>query len=620
MNAELAEVRDFIREIPPFDTLPDRLLDELPAKLEVRYFRRGTVILSVGQPNDTMFILRSGAVDLHDRNGDFVDRRGTGAAFGISTLIRERPFMAKVTAIEDTLVLVLSRAVFDELAREHPQFVTYHQLRLAQRMHAAVAAVHGAEGGETVLRTRASELVRRGPVCAIANATIHEAARLMRDERTSSLLVMDDEELVGIVTDRDLRNRALAEGRQPSEPVSAIMTPRPATAQADSMAFQLLLEMVGRNIHHIPICQGTTVLGVVSSSDLMRLQHASPVYLVGDISEQTTVEGLTKASERLPVIVEQMVAQDASANDIGRIVTAVGDALERRLITLAETDLGPPPGPYCWVVLGSQARLEQGLSSDQDNALILSDDATAADDPYFLALATKVRDGLAACGYPPCPGDVMAANPRWRQPLSVWREIFAAWIHQPDPSAIVNASIFFDMRPVHGDEALFATLHKDVLAATKESRVFLAHLAKHAIGRQPPLGFFRGFVLEKEGEHRSTLDLKRGGVAAVVELARVHALAGGLRQVNTDARLQAAATAGIISEERATDLREALEFISYVRLRHQGRQVRSGAKPDNFVSPDELSTAERRHLRDAFHIVRRAQSNLAQSLPLQYIS
>ncbi|HEX2704858.1 MAG TPA: cyclic nucleotide-binding domain-containing protein, partial [Candidatus Lustribacter sp.] len=186
MNAELAEVRDFVAGIPPFDTLPARLLDELPAMLEVRYFRRGTRILSVGQDNDTMFILRAGAVDLHHENGDFLDRRGTGAAFGMSTLIRTGPFMAQVTAIEDTLVLAMPRAVFDGLAREQPQFVAYYRLRLAERMRAAVAAVHGSGRGEPILKTRASDLLRRGPVSATLDATIHEASRMMRDKRTSS--------------------------------------------------------------------------------------------------------------------------------------------------------------------------------------------------------------------------------------------------------------------------------------------------------------------------------------------------------------------------------------------------------------------------------------------------
>ena len=214
----------------------------------------------------------------------------------------------------------------------------------------------------------------------------------------------------------------------------------------------------------------------------------------------------------------------------------------------------------------------------------------------------------------------MATNPRWRVPLSQWRAEFTTWLTEPVPDAILRASIFFDMRPVYGDPRLFQKLRKHFLKQAPQAKLFLAHLTKRATENEPPLGFFRGFVLEKHGANRATLDIKRGGVGAVVEVARVLALSIGSRAVNTQTRIAAAVDAGALSPERGQDLHDAFEFISYVRLRHQAAQVRAGKETDNFVAPDDLSSFEKRHLREAFAIVRSAQSSLSHRYPSTYIS
>ncbi len=207
---------------------------------------------------------------------------------------------------------------------------------------------------------------------------------------------------------------------------------------------------------------------------------------------------------------------------------------------------GPPPVPYCWVTLGSRARLEQALAADQDTAIIIDDRVQPDQLAWFEALARRVTDDLVTCGYPRCPGDVMATNPRWRQPLTQWRRQFSSWLFEPVPDAVLGASIFFDMRPIHGEVALHADLQRHVLTASPGSLRFLAQLAKHATSNEPPLGFFRGLVLEKTGDHKDSLDIKRGGVGAVVELARVHALSVGSPAVNTQTRIEAVRGAGVL--------------------------------------------------------------------------
>ncbi|MCE1178219.1 MAG: DUF294 nucleotidyltransferase-like domain-containing protein [Micrococcales bacterium] len=625
METELREVRDFLAAHAPFEGLPGRALDRLPAQLTMRYFRRGSTLISVGEANDTVYVLRSGAVDITDASGVLVERSAEGTTVGTSNILRGGRSQHDVRAIEDTLALAMSGDDFRELVREHPDLHRFFVELLASRLRAAVQSQQRTDQGGAILKTRVGELISREPITIAVTATIREAAELMAAERVSSLLVtgldkagagagavgQGGEGAIGILTDKDLRSRVLAVGRDPGDPVAEVMTSDPVTVGPDTMAFEVLMEMVAKSIHHMPVVRPDgRPLGLVTGTDLIRLEHASPVYLVSDIRKQTSVAGLAELGRRLPRLVEQLVSQDATADDIGRVVTAVGDAVERRLLELAEAELGAPPVPYCWVVFGSRGRLEQGLSSDQDNALLISDEMQPEHEEWFARLAEWVVDALERCGYARCPGDIMATNPRWRQPISQWRREFGTWLRQPEPDAILNATIFFDMRPVHGDASLEQDLHRWVLAQTPHSKAFLAHMVRSAVDHEPPLGFFRGFVLQKEGEHKDTLDLKIGGVGAVVELARVHALAHGLAPVNTQARIEAVADAGVMSRDRAADLRDAFEFISYVRLRHQARQVSAGQQPDNFVAPTELSDFERRHLRDAFQVVRSAQSTL----------
>ena len=627
LDAELSEIREVLARVEPFAALPAEVLDGLPRELGVEYFRRGSRIIARGQANDRLYLLRSGAAEVRDADGTFVDRGAEGVCFGSTSLTTAGPAMSEVVAIEDSLALTVPRATFERLCRDHAGFAEFFDAQRRNRMRGAVDALQQSSSGGAVLRTHVRELMRRAPITAAGSMSVQDAAILMSEQGVSSLLVVDAGKLTGILTDRDLRSRVVATGTDLATAVSDVMTRHPVTGSGDLLAFEVLLEMVARRIHHLPVVDGAgRPLGMVTTTDLMHLEQANPVHLVGDVAKQRDVAGVAAVAARLPRVVESLVAQDASADDIGRIVTAVGDAVERRILALAEGHLGPAPMRWCWVTLGSRARLEQALAADQDHALILADDAAVmraqGSDAatYFAALAEWVAAALEVCGYPRCPGQVMATNPTWRQPLSQWQRTFATWIGTPVPEAILHASIFFDLRPVAGDADLAAELTEFVLDRTPDATQFLGHLAATATRNHPPIGFFRGFVLEKEGEHKDRLDIKRGGIGSVVELARVQALSLGSPALNTQARLAAAEAGGLASAERSADLRDAFEFVSYVRLRHQAAQVKAGQMPDNHVRPDDLSSFDKRHLREAFAIIREAQSALGHRHSVQFMT
>lgn len=610
MDVELTEIREFLARHEPFSALPAEVLDALPGRLTMRYYRRGSVLCALGERSEHLFILRSGAVELHDDQGVLYERCGEGMSMAITSLIDRAPATYSFTASEDSLVLLMPSAVFDQLCADEPVFQQFY-LRRKNRVRSAVEAMHASSHGGAILKTRLRDLITEPMAWADPMDSVREAVQTMAEATTSGLLIVENDELVGIFTDHDLRVHVVAEGNSLSLPVARFMTEGPASVEADALAFEALLEMVSRHIDHMPVLDRGRPIGMVTSRDLMKLEHTNPIYLASDIAKQRDIPTLVAVAKRRDRVVQQLVAQDASADDIGRVVTAIGDQVTKRLLQLTEAELGPPPVPYCWLALGSQGRHEQGLSSDQDNALVLDDSAQPEHDAYFAELARRVCDGLAAAGYPYCPGDVMATNPRWRQPLRQWRQEFRTWIFQPDSEALLHAAIFFDLRGIHGQNRLAATLRTQITHDAHRNDRFLSHLATQALASQPPLGFFRSFVVENKGEHAHTFDIKATGIAPIVELARVLALSKGIALVNTRQRLIAAGETNAISEEAADDLGDSLEFISYVRLHHQADQIARGQEPNNRVPPHEISNFDRRHLREAFLIVRKQQQTLA---------
>jgi CBS domain-containing protein len=344
-------------------------------------------------------------------------------------------------------------------------------------------------------------------------------------------------------------------------------------------------------------------------------QHdsTSAVFLAGEIYRQNGIEGLQRASARVRDLQRSLVAADATAFASGQVITAITDALTTRLLQLAEADLGAPPIEYAWVAAGSQARGEQTAKSDQDNCLILGGDYDAAQHgAYFDALSRRVCGGLDACGYVYCPGEMMAMTDTWRQPQSRWKQYFRQWVEEPDPKALMLTSVFFDLRCVHGSVAVLEDVRRDALERTRDSGIFLAHLAHNALLRRPPLSLFGRISTTRKGDRRGTVDLKLHGIAPIVDLARIYALAGGHAAVNTQHRLEVASQGQQVSTQGARDLRDALEFLSVVRIRHQARQTNAGQAADNFLGLDELSNFERTQLKDAFVVVQGLQEALGQ--------
>ncbi len=612
MVSELRDVQDFLARHPPFSALPAPALAALIRNLRIRYLRRGSAFPPADADPSGLCILRKGAVELRDEGGVLVDKLAEGDSGEAAGVGRAAASPLSGITVEDTLVYVLGSGPLAGLRRDHPGFDAGLVRSVAERLRRALdAAPEVPRVGGNLLRLRVSDLVSRGPVTAPPGLSLREAADLMTRERVSSLLVVADGALAGIVTDRDLRSRCIAAGMVADAPLEAVMTPRPHVIDPEASAFEALLAMGRLRVHHLPVADEEGLHGLVSTNDLLRAQSANPLYIADRAGRATSLDSLRQAAEETRELHLQLVAAQANARQLGQAVTSVCDAVMRRLIDLEIARLGEPPVPFAWIATGSQGRGELTLGSDQDNALLLDDGFDPArHGAYFEALARAVNDGLHACGYVYCPGGVMACTPEWRQPLWMWRAYFLDWTTHTDHRKVTLAVNFLDMRTVWGDDGLRQRLTAEILPRCAQESVFRLYLAGHALGCAPPLGFFRNFVLVRSGAHEGRLDLKLHGLLPVVDLARVHALAGEVEAVSTLSRLQLAADRGTLTREGAETLQAAFEFIWTIRARHQAEQLRANAPVDSFVDPGALTVRERGQLKDAFAAIATLQRAL----------
>ncbi|MGF1560637.1 MAG: DUF294 nucleotidyltransferase-like domain-containing protein [Geminicoccaceae bacterium] len=590
---------------PPFADLPAADQAALVQSLRRVRYDKGTVIYDIGSEARALFLLDRGRVATYAPSGEQLSALGPGDLFGERGLLRDG--IAPNSAVAETAcqVFELDAASFHRLYQQAASFRDYFAPR---------PPTGGAPESGNLATARIGDLMTVEPLCVAPERSVRDAAQLMAPDKLSALPVVSDARLIGILTTGDITARVVARGLDMTTPVSAVMTPDPLRLDPDSVGFDALLTMAEHGIEHLPIEERGRVVGLITANDLIRRSAASGVFLLGEIRKCRAVGELTAAANKLPDLLQQLVAANLAAHKIGQTIANVTDALTRRLIALAERRLGPPPVAYVWLACGSQGRQEQTGYSDQDNCLILDDVfVPARDDAYFAELASFVCDGLDACGFYHCPGEMMATTERWRQPLERWRGYFHKWINEPDPTAQMLASVMFDLRAIHGEHGLLAGLVEQSLAWARGNSIFRAHMVSNSLKHTPPLGLFGGLVTMRKGEHRRRVDLKMNGVVPIVDLARVYALQCAEPRANTRARLHSAIEAGVISTSGGHDLLDAFELISKTRLEHQARCVQSGEKPDNFMAPHSLSAFERNHLRHAFLVVKTMQAALAKS-------
>ncbi|OGW50227.1 MAG: hypothetical protein A2078_03940 [Nitrospirae bacterium GWC2_57_9] len=616
----------FLKKVPPFQFLNDAEVKVIAENLTMEFYRKDTVILQQDDPaSDALRIIKKGGVQVSVRteNGDhmIIDQRGEGDTFGLMSLIGKDRQKTTVTTLEDTICFLLGRERIVKLIESNPGFTEYFlQSHFTKYVDNVYREMHNkslfyGSSDHLLFTTPVGEIATKDVVTVRDDATIKEAALQMSKYRISSLIVVDGRQLpVGIVTDRDLREKVVARGRSVNDAVRDVMSLPLVRVDVKDYCFEAVLKMIKHNIHHILVIKEGQLKGVLTNHDLMLLQGTSPLSFAKDLESQETIDGLVPVSVKINRVIGLLLKEGAKASNITKIITELNDRLVRKVLEIAEKKHGRPPVPFCWISFGSEGRKEQTFKTDQDNAIIYADPSTPEQEErakaYFGRFASFVRDSLVQCGFPLCPADYMASNPRWCQPLKVWKNYFSSWISHPTPEAILRSLIFFDFRPLFCGEELAQELREFLTEQLAGRNLFLAQMAAATTKNRPPLGFFKTFLVEKDGEHKHELNLKLRGIGPLVDIVRLFALETGVQETSTLERIEAMKGKHPTMDSLGDELGQAFEIITLLRIHHQVEQLERGENPDNFINPSKLSNLEKRILKESFQVISRMQEGI----------
>ncbi len=609
MTAELAEVSAFLASVPPFDSLDEASIEKLAKSVNIEYVRQNDAMPPNGERRPYLYVIRKGAVSYFDEEDALLSKYCEGDLCSVF-MLPDESIKVRVQVEEDTLFYSVAKPDLFYAIQDSPEANAFFNQSGIQRLQKRMQKFNDDSVVTSTLSNSTIEDFYNSPACTIEQSTtIKDTAIKMSKKSFSCLMVVGNSDMVGIVTDKDIRRRCVAEGVDINLPVSEIMTKNVFTLDVKSSAFDALATMTSKSIHHLPVTRGGKLDGLVTVTDLMNHESQNAVNLTSLIRRAKTVDELAELSQVIPKLQIKMAKLGNSSEHVGKSISVITMALTMRLIKMAEENLGSAPVPYAWLSAGSQARQEQLSFSDQDNALIIDDSMKPEHDVYFAELAKFVSDGLNVCGFIYCPGNVMATNPKWRQPQAVWHKYFTDWVEKPEPRALLHSSIFFDLTTVCGDESLLNEVRSRMLSKAAKNSVFIAYMSKNALQHKPPLGFFRDFVLVQAGDNRKALDLKHNGIVPVVDLARIYALQEGVTGVNTLERLKQVSGTKSLSSSSAKSLIDAFEFLGHLRLTHQANLLQAGEKASNFMHPREVSRLEREHLKEAFKVIKTLQDS-----------
>jgi len=523
-----------------------------------------------------------------------------------------------VETVEDTFCFLIDKEAFLRLIRQNLAFATHYLQNLSENLIQSAYTEQRSrklqartEDSFYLFNATVGNVVKRGTEVISRTESCHKAAARMTTLGIGSLLVRDaQDEIIGIVTDKDLRNKVIARRLDYDQPVSKVMTSPVKRIPFDAPCFEAVLKMMTDKIHHLAVERENRIMGVVTAHDILVYQGSSPLGFLRDIRSQTKIEGLYPLPGKIPSVVRSLLEGGAKANNITRAIAILNDQLVERLLTLLQEKHGPAPVPYCWMMMGSEGRREQTFLTDQDNAIIYDDPGTVWENVkaaklYFRRFGNDAIEQLHACGYPLCKGGMMASNARWRKPFYIWVGYFEQWMSSRKPQETLNAKIFFDFRAGHGQEAVSMRLRDHIAEQARSRKFFLQYLIKDCLSMAPPLSFFRNFIVEKDGKHRNSLDLKIRGLVPFVDFARVMALKYGVKETNTLGRLQLLNWGGHIFDSLYKEIAEAYEFIMHLRLTHQLGLIEQGREPHNYVNPADLSDLEKQTLKEAFGVIKR---------------
>ncbi len=616
-NAIPTRIAQFIKSFPPFYFMGDEELISLSQSAKVKYIDKGGYVFHKNEnPSDYIYVIREGAVNIIMEGGGakiLIDSCDEGDLFGLRSLLAREPYQRSAVAAEETLLYLFRIKDLKKIIESDPK-VSWYLLRLfasglrKPKERFSINENYLLEGDHL---TEIQSLDRsKNPITCTMETTAQDAAIIMSKNSVGSIIIVNKENHpVGIITDRDLRNKIVT-GKSPLDSeVGSFMSQPVITIPKNVSLADVQMEMMKNRIHHLCITEDgssfSPVIGVISEHDVLVIQGNNPAIFIREIKRAKGAEDLKKIREKSESLLLKYLNREVSIDFISNIMTEVNDALISRAIEISQQEMWSegkvdPQLKWCWLALGSEGREEQLLRTDQDNALIFEDVEEEKQDEvksYYLELAKRVTKTLNECGFEYCPADMMASNSLWCMSLSDWKNQFTKWMHTPTEKNVMYCTIFFDFRAVYGDESLSNVLAEHIFDLIDDHFLFLVQLAKNAIMNPPPLTFFRNFVVEKSGEHKDEFDIKARAMMPLADAARILILSAKKPNINnTFQRFDYLASI----EPQNKELYEQAADAYVILMRHRAIQGLKNHDSGRYVDLNELSKMERLSLRNSF--------------------
>jgi len=607
------EIIDFFENVLPFNRLSRDALGHMIDDITMEYYQKGEQILEQdGMPSKFLGVIKKGGVKVFQSSVDseevIVDLRGEGEHFGMLSLLSGDRSRNNVVTIEDTICYQVPKETVLKTLKENPELNDYFLksffVNLLDKTYEETrkAFTGGTTGEQLLFSTKVKDIVRTELKTISQEFSIQRAAVLMAKYKISSLVVIDSVGVPhGIVTDRDFREKVVADARDVTNPVQNIMNTPLITIDSEDNCFEALLRMIRHRIHHILVMEGRKPIGILTNHDFMLLQGSSPTVLVKEIGQIQTIEELQDTAPKFYKAVSSLLRHGARPHNITGLITELMEKITNTVVDIFEEQNGPPPVPYTLFFFGGGGRHELTLSFRVKIGVVY-EDGSSADlkkqvSTYFNLLSETMNSSLLACDLTGRKSCLLAEN---IQDESTWQEQFRKWGTGAGTGRDMG---FLDMRAIRGEHGRANSLRQYLLDRTAQSRGLMEALAADTLQTKPPLGFFRDFVVEKGGEHKNELDLYKKGIKPLVGCARIYGLENNIKRRSTLGRLHELNSR--YGFKVAEDMSQAFGYLTAQLIHNQLRQAEEGLVPDNFINPYILTNFERKTLKESFQLTAR---------------
>ncbi len=630
------EVIKYLETTPPFNLLGRDVLEGSVDAISIEYYPRGHLVLRQnGAPCTALRLIKKGGVKVYvesDEGGEvLIDYRSEGDSFGFVSLMSADKSRANIVTLEDTICYLLPRDLVLNLVTQQPVVRDYFMrsffVNFIDKTYKEMRSrsFSFGEGDKLLFTTPVRNLISKEVVTARPTVSVREAAEVMSRHRISSLVLVDDQKIpVGIITDRDLRDKVVAKGLDPFTGVSEIMSPPFVRVDGAEAAFEALLKMIKHNIHHLLVIDGGILRGVVTNHDFMLIQGTSPLSLLKDIEGQQSIRGLANMGDRIGRIISLLVKEGVKALNITRVITELNDRVLARIVELVQPQIGKAPAAFAFGVYGGEGRRELTFKNRTECAVVYHAQKTPIHEEEMRAYADRlisaVGEALKVCGLPAVAAEPLGGGSRSFGNVAEWEGAVENGLQSKHIGIASAAARFLDLRIVSGDESVVESFRDRMFYRIRNNRDLLGHIMRLAVKQRSPIGFFKTFVVERGGEHHDRLNLRDKGVMPLVNCLRALAVAGDIRETSTVGRLSTLAEGGVLARDLQADVLSAFQFLLHLRIQDQLSKRQFGEPADEFIDLDTLSLLEKKTLKEVFRIIARLQEAVEEYFARQEVA